>query len=141
MSKLNSELIKQKLNEFDAHIDQYRKSLNTEAVWLFLATLGCWSVTHIPSQIFAIFITFILFTHRVYSQFGDKRTFAATLNELKEQIGTLGEDGNSEVLSLYENIRTVKLSVWKHLRSTWIFLLCYSFVALTLWRIIVAARQ
>ncbi|WP_447880479.1 hypothetical protein [Serratia fonticola] len=38
------EIIKNKILEYEVHIDEYRSLVNTEGVWLFLATLGCWGV-------------------------------------------------------------------------------------------------
>lgn len=69
------EAIKNQINEYENHIDTYWSSLNTEGVWLFLATLGCWSVNHAESQLFAIVIAVILFSYRIIVKISDKRSF------------------------------------------------------------------
>lgn len=124
-----------KISEYQSSIDSYRASLNTEGVWLFLATLGCWSVSHQLSQLIAIAITFILFSHRVYSKMTNKKTFNSTTKELEKEIDKLLEAGDTKKARLYDlyQIRDVKLATINHLKSTMIFLLCYFFLAITLW--------
>lgn len=133
--QIKNEEIKQKLAAYEAHIDAYRASLNTEGVWLFLATLGCWSVSHKPFQLYAIVITFILFSHRIYSKLSDKRPFSSITNDLEKIIKTELEEGDTQKARLrdLDQIRDVKLSTNSHLKSTAIFLLCYSFLIVTLW--------
>ncbi|WP_090143339.1 hypothetical protein [Limnohabitans sp. DM1] len=135
MQDQNNEAIKKKLKEFEDHIDAYRGALNTEGVWLFLATLGCWSVGHAPSQLYAITITFILFSHRIYSKLHDKRPFSSIIKDLEKIIKKELENGDTQKARLHDlhQIRDIKLATKSQLKSTIIFLLCYSFLALTLW--------
>lgn len=135
MQEQKNEIIKQRITDFELHIDAYRVSLNTEGVWLFLATLGCWSVTDGLSQVYAIVVTFILFSYRIYSTLNDKRPFSSISNELEDAINNELEEGDTKkarLLDLY-NIRNTKLSLKNHLKSTAIFLLCYSFLGVTMW--------
>ena len=48
--------IEEELFALRQYINEYRTALNTEGIWLFLATLGCWSVTNIflPFGAFAL---------------------------------------------------------------------------------------
>lgn len=133
-SDRENETIKQQLIQFEAHIDAYRVSLNTEGVWLFLATLGCWSVNHAPSQLFAVLITFILFSYRIWSKMGDNRLFSSITEDLEEKIKTKLKDGDTKKARLHDlyQIRDVKLAMKSHLKSTAIFLLCYSFLIVSL---------
>lgn len=135
MQNQKNEAIKKKLTDYEAHIDAYRASLNSEGVWLFLATLGCWSVGDAPSQLYAIAITFVLFSHRIYSKLSDKRPFSSITKDLENAIKTELEDGDSKKARLHDlhQIREIKLSTINHLKSTTIFLICYSFLAVTLW--------
>lgn len=123
------------LSEFESNIDRYRDSLNKEGVWLFLATLGCWSVNNPPIQLFAISITGILFTYRIYSKLSDKRAFPTIIKDLEIIIRTKLEEGDTQKERLHDlqQIRDVKLSTVNHLKSTGIFLLCYLFLIATLW--------
>ncbi len=138
-----NEAIKKKLRDYEAHIDAYRASLNKEGVWLFLATLGCWGVVHPPSQMYAIVITFILFSHRIYSKLIDKRPFYKITKELEYTIKTELEEGimQEELLLDLKYIRDIKLATKNHLKSTAIFFLCYSFLAVTLWHLLQVSGQ
>jgi len=135
MQDQKNEAIKQQLTNYMDHIDAYRASLNTEGVWLFLATLGCWSVGHIPSQLYAITITFILFSYRIYSKLSDKRPFSSITKDLENTIKSELEEGDTQKARLHDlhQIRDVKLAMKNHIKSTALFLLCYSFLAATLW--------
>lgn len=135
MQDQKNENIKQKLVDYEAHIDAYRASLNTEGVWLFLATLGCWSVNHAALQLYAIAITFVLFSHRIYSKFSDKRSFSSITKDLEKTIKTELEEGETQKALLHDlrQICDIKLAIKSYLKSTLIFLLCYSFLVLSLW--------
>ena len=130
-----SDEIKNKLAEFESNIDSYRTSLNSEGVWLFLATLGCWSVNHGGLKIFAIGITFLLFTHRIFTKMHDKRTFPSISKELERTIRSEIEEEDTQKARLHDltQIRTIKLSIFNHLKSTAIFIICYAFLAGTIW--------
>ncbi len=127
-------VIKDKLSSFELHINSYRDSLNSEGVWLFLATLGCWSVNGFWYQIAALMITFFLFSHRIYARLEDKRLFPTIIKELAADINEL-PDGDTKKARIYDldQIRNVKLGVLNHFKATGIFIVCYSFLGLTLW--------
>ncbi|WP_229008789.1 hypothetical protein [Methylophilus sp. Leaf408] len=133
-----NEEIKKKLVEFEDHIDMYRASLNSEGIWLFLATLGCWSVNHAPSQILAFSITFILFTYRIALKFSDTRLFSTKTKELEELIKRKLEDPDTQKARLFDlhQIKVIKLASKNHLKSVSIFLLCYFFLITTVWHFI-----
>jgi len=128
-----NETIKQKLSELESHIDDYRTSLNTEGIWLFLATLGCWSVNHDFSQAFALMITFILFSYRIYSKASFRVSFSTNIKTLEDQIKTqiTQEDTQKARLHDLQQIQSKKLSTFQHIKQTAIFLMCYSFWGIT----------
>ncbi len=78
--------IKQEINDYCENIDQYRRALQTESVWLFLATLGCWSVSDAAIQLFAFFITIVFVGIRVSSKLTVKKTFNTFERTIKELI-------------------------------------------------------
>jgi hypothetical protein len=130
-----NEKILEHLSQFEIHIDEYRSSLNTEGVWLFLATLGCWSVSQPLIQLYALAVTFILCTYRIYEKMQDKRTFASITKSIDNEIlSNLEADSDTQKARLLDlhNINSKKLSTANHVKSTLVFLLCYSFLAVTL---------
>ncbi len=133
------ETIEDKIKWFDDLIDEHYVSTNDEAVWLFLATLGCWSVNHAPSQFFTLAITLFLFLYRVIVKWKrmEKRTFPEINKDIKIIIESrIKEDTTRkkwlEELSKMYNKKTSILYSFKHLA---IFILCYLF---TVWTFIYA---
>lgn len=126
----SSREIEEKLEEFKAHIDSYRDSLNTEGVWLFLATLGCWSVTNQALQLLAFLITGALFAHRVYSKLSDRRPFSRIVAELEGLIKMESLPTDTQKARLYDLqiIQKDRLAILKQLKATKIFLACYFFL-------------
>lgn len=67
--------IQVKIEQFEKHIGAYHHSLGMEGIWLFLATLGCWSVNEHMIQILALLISIGLFGFRVDMKREDSRSF------------------------------------------------------------------
>jgi len=63
------------LAAFRAHIEQYRRVLNDEGIWLFLSTLGCWGVTQPVFQYLAFTLTVWLFGARVQGRYTERKSF------------------------------------------------------------------
>lgn len=126
--------IKLEIEEFSKHIDDYRVTLNKEGVWLFLATLGCWSVQQKWLQLIAILISFLLFSHRIFSNISDKRAFSKKVKDLEDNIKNKIEPGDTQKARLYDVIllKSGKLAIKDTLKNTAIFFVCYSFLAATL---------
>lgn len=136
MQNEKNEEIEKELSEYVDHINAYRVSLNTEGVWLFLTTLGCWSVTNAIAQIVAIVITTILFTQRIWEKLSTKyrKPFASINNRLEIKIREELNAGDTQKARLHDldQIRKKDLSFWTHLKATPTFILSYLFLALTL---------
>ncbi|NLR74107.1 hypothetical protein [Leeia aquatica] len=127
--------IKKELINFEAHIDAYYSSLNTEGVWLFLATLGCWGVSPAWPQLHAIVLTVILFMHRTYLKFNDKRSLKTISKDLESKIKNELDAGDTQKARLHDlqQIHNIKLSTTSQFKSTIIFFLCYTFLVVTVW--------
>lgn len=131
------EIIRKKICEYEIHIDEFRTSVNTEGVWLFLATLGCWSVEQGFAQFYAIVITFIMFTYRIHAKLKDNRPFSKIEKDIEEWINS-NLDGDTQKARLYDisEIKRRKHSLIYVFKSSPIFILSYSFVILTMWCLI-----
>jgi hypothetical protein len=121
------------LDAFVARVDRYQESLNTEGVWLFLATLGCWSVSNKLAQLIALSITFFLFSYRIYKKSELKTTFGSATSQLRRLISSaeLPEDARKARLYDLDQIVKGRLSLRSHARRTFVFLVCYLFLAVT----------
>lgn len=88
-TKLN-EINKEKqrtILKFEQKIIEYHQNLNSAGIWLFVATLGCWSVNDDGYfRIAAVLITFFLFTHQLISKLPSYKLFKTELKEIESQI-------------------------------------------------------
>jgi hypothetical protein len=95
--------INQDIRTLETFISDNRKVLNDEGVWLFLATLGCWSVGQSVFQIFAFLITAYLFAVRVDKRQSERKFLPVTqsLIEIERRIKEL-PDNDTRKARLYE---------------------------------------
>lgn len=126
-------LIEDSLADLQIHIREYRAYLNEESIWLFLATLGCWSVAGQGIQFVALAITVILFGRRFYEKLTDKQSFSKIIQSLEARITAEMPEGDSRKARLYDlaQLKKIELSSITALKKTWVFLLCWGFYALT----------
>lgn len=98
------------LEEFIVH---HAAVLNDEGVWLFLATLGCWSVTQVLLQFFAFILTIYLFSKRTYQRYREDRSFNELFKivELKIFENISDEDKRKARLYDLEKIKKEKLPI------------------------------
>jgi len=82
-----------KIYEFHENIENYRRSLNLEAIWLFVATLGCWSVNSDIIRVFSLSITFFLFSFQAYHRLPNKKSFEKIRMEAQREINALPNPG------------------------------------------------
>ncbi|MDD2540966.1 MAG: hypothetical protein PHH28_07965 [Desulfuromonadaceae bacterium] len=126
-------LIEDSLADLQIHIREYRAYLNEESIWLFLATLGCWSVAGQGTQFIALSITVILFGRRLSEKLADKRSFTKIILSLEARITAELPNGDTRKARLYDlaQLKKDELSSITALKKNWVFLLCWGFYALT----------
>lgn len=89
--------LKDEIESYEKNLDQYRFALNKESVWLFVATLGCWSVnTNRLMQILAFVVTLIFFYSLVNSHLSDKKSFDSFEKRIEELIAGEFIDGSKK---------------------------------------------
>lgn len=131
---MKNEEVVRKFEELENHINNYRLALNQEGVWLFLATLGCWSVAVAEFQLLAYAITAILFGHRIFLRLTDRRPFAKIVKDLELSIRSNMPNDDSQKARLYDlqQIQNTKLSTWSHIKATPVFMICYVFLFISI---------
>jgi hypothetical protein len=87
--------LKNALVLLEADISNHYSRLELESVWLFLATLGCWSVSIRWVQLIAYIFTFILFTTRIKVGLKDKRSFPKRLKVIQSNVSRLNNEEDS----------------------------------------------
>lgn len=129
MSQEKSNDIKEKIHSLDLSISNYWQILNQEGIWLFLATLGAWSVSEVTLQYSAAILIFVIFASRVYNRAKENGFFSTQIKEIENEIENF-LDNDSDVFKArrYDlEIVKSKLSAAKSLRNTIIYFLCATF--------------
>jgi len=121
--------IEAEMSALQQHISEYRSALNQEGVWLFLATLGCWSVSNHVLQFFAFLLAVILFGERVMNRVKETRSFSKLVKAIEERIAQSLPEGDSRKARLYDlaTFQKTELSTLNSLKNTKVFLLCWAF--------------
>ena len=125
----NFATIEDELSALRRHIIEYRTALNAEGIWLFLATLGCWSVSNIFLQFTGFGIAVLLFGERLTKRIGETRSFSKLVKAIEGRIAATLPEGDSTKARLYDlaELRSKELSMVNSLANTWAFLLCWLF--------------
>ena len=126
--------IEEELAALQVHVAEYRKALNDEAVWLFLATLGCWSVTNGLFQFASLGLAVMLFGKRMTDRFIDNRSFTKLVKTIEQRIAQVVPIEDSRKARLFDLAAFQKneMSVLQSLKGAWAFLLCWLFFGTTL---------
>jgi hypothetical protein len=125
--------IKDEISTFQRRALKYRQALNDEAVWLFLATLGCWSVTHIGLQAIALLLTWIIFYKRWIAFSKDIKSFDEWVQIIKDRIAQSSLPEDSEKARRFELAEFQKdvMSLPSALKDGQVYFLCFLFYCLT----------
>jgi hypothetical protein len=137
---INDQMIEDKIYYLQRDVREYQENLTTEAIWLFLATLGCWSVTDKWFQLFAFILPGVVFGSRVRNHFIEERLdtmpFLERVKILKARIEQMSstEDRRKEHLSSnLEKLQTNELSPRAIVgRGGFILLTCWLFYCFSL---------
>lgn len=121
--------IEKEMQVLEEFVDNYRNLLNSESIWLFLATLGCWSVSQHNIQIFAFLITLYLFFERLSVFRDNSRSFKEYVQIIESRVNQLelNDKTRSEWFCYIENYKNCNISFSNNLKQTKIFLLGLSF--------------
>ena len=113
-----------------------RKVINDEGIWLFLATLGCWSVLFWPLQFASILVALILFIERVKNKVDDKVPLEL-MKKIEDEIQSL-PDSDTQKARLYDLAELLKeqSKIWDNLKKSKAFVLSWIFYGGTLFYII-----
>ena len=78
--------------ELEIDVKQHHLRLETKSVWLFLATLGCWSVGNNYIQLMAYVITLVLFGKTISSGWKTKDSFPERLKQIQKRAHAIPGD-------------------------------------------------
>lgn len=124
----------QRIAEIKDYINGHYTNLDVHALWLFVATLGSWSIDNPYIQLLSMVIIFFLFFSLVFDNHKDLRPFKEVLTELEQEIKDSPLTGDAEKARYHEisEIKRQLLGFKSVIYLTPKFLVCYSFWGLSL---------
>ncbi|CAI2306972.1 conserved membrane hypothetical protein [Vibrio parahaemolyticus] len=122
-----------RIEDLKSQISSRYNILNLEAIWLFVATLGCWSVDQKYVQMLAILLVLVFFSAKVAKDQKYDTTFARMLKDIRNDIEGSILEGDSKKARLHEleEINNNLLGLKSIYRSTPMFLMGYAFWAIS----------
>ncbi|CAK1695586.1 SMODS and SLOG-associating 2TM effector domain-containing protein [Vibrio crassostreae] len=122
-----------RIEDLKAHISNRYNALNLEAIWLFVATLGCWSVDQIHLQIVALILVLVFFSSKVSKDKKYDTTFIQILKDIRADIENSVLEGDTKKARLHEleEINSNLLGLKSMYKSTPMFLMGYGFWAIS----------
>ena len=87
--------IEYEVEVFEDFVFNYRNLLNNESIWLFLATLGCWGVSHHAIQMLAFSILAYLFVERLSIYKNNSKSFKEYLLIIERRVPVLVSDNKT----------------------------------------------
>jgi hypothetical protein len=133
MSESNNSIIEKRIADYGKYIDFFRSEVNTQGIWLFVATLGCWGVSNSLIRFFATFMLLFIFAYLVNEKNEEKRPFQKIEDEIKSFIESqlVGDERKARLYDLDLKTRYRK-SVKNMLKKSPVFLSCYIFYSISL---------
>ncbi len=130
MEKLTNDQIILKINDFKKSREDYYQKLNDHAIWLFLATLACWSVSNHIIRYIALVIVLVFFAIDVIEGTKDKRFNDEIIKDLVRDIKS-SLDGDAKDARLYqiEKIKKEVLSYKNFIIKTQRFMISFLYWA------------
>ncbi|HFQ5438710.1 TPA: hypothetical protein ACGUMO_004534 [Vibrio vulnificus] len=123
-----------RIEDLRGQITTRYNTLNLEAIWLFVATLGCWSVDQPIIQMFALILVLIFFSSKISKDKKFESTFAKVLKDIKFDLEESALEGDAKKARLHEldDIDKNLLGLRSIYKSTPMFLMGYGFWAVSL---------
>ncbi len=135
------ERVDQYVDSFCNYIDDYRKNLNKQGIWLFLATLGIWSVEPDYLKQIAIFITFIIFSSKLFKEWeveGSHFTFTVASGLVEHKIDSLDNENEREFMrQVFALKKKEKINFFIALRQSYVYVLTFAFFVLCYFEMLV----
>lgn len=130
MDQCKNDVILEHIKNYSKHIDEFRTQANSQGIWLFISTLGCWSVNIPLIQIIAAFLLFCIFNSK--QEMTDKRSFHKIEKDIENDIDS-NLTGDTKKARLYDLglVEEYRKSIIPVLKTSPIFIVCYIFYSIS----------
>lgn len=133
MDQCKNDAILEHIKDYSKHINEFRTQANSQGIWLFISTLGCWSIT-IPSiQVIAAILLLCIFVFNSKQDMTDKRTFHEIEKDIKKDIDS-NLTGDTKKARLFDLglVEKYRKSLKPVLKTSPIFIVCYIFYTISI---------
>lgn len=132
MDQCKNDVILEHIKNYSKHIDEFRTQTNSQGIWLFISTLGCWSVNIPLIQIIAAFLLFCIFIFNSKQEMTDKRSFHKIEKDIENDIDS-NLTGDTKKARLYDLglVEEYRKSIIPVLKTSPIFIVCYIFYSIS----------
>ncbi|WDB75041.1 hypothetical protein PS034_03890 [Escherichia albertii] len=106
MESSKNDAILKHIENYSKHIDEFRSQVNSQGIWLFISTLGCWSINIPLIQLIAAILLFCIFIFNSKQDMTEKRAFHKIEEDIAKDIDSnLTGDSRLYDLGLVEEYR------------------------------------
>lgn len=132
MDQCKNDVILEHIKNYSKHIDEFRTQANSQGIWLFISTLGCWSVNIPLIQIITAFLLFCIFIFNSKQEMTDKRSFHKIEKDIENDIDS-NLTGDTKKARLYDLglVEEYRKSIIPVLKTSPIFIVCYIFYSIS----------
>ncbi|WP_117067160.1 hypothetical protein [Klebsiella pneumoniae] len=132
MDQCKNDVILEHIKNYSKHIDEFRTQANLQGIWLFISTLGCWSVNIPLIKIIAAFLLFCIFIFNSKQEMTDKRSFHKIEKDIENDIDS-NLTGDTKKARLYDLglVEEYRKSIIPVLKTSPIFIVCYIFYSIS----------
>ncbi|AMO79606.1 hypothetical protein [Obesumbacterium proteus] len=132
MESSHNNTILKDIENYSKHIDVFRTQANSQGIWLFISTLGCWSINIPLIQIFAAILLLFIFIFNSKQDMTEKRAFYKIENDIEKDIDS-NLTGDSRKARLYDLglVEEYRKSLIPVLKTSPIFIVCYVFYSIS----------
>jgi len=132
MEQCKNDVIVEHIKNYSKHIDEFRTQANSQGIWLFISTLGCWSVNIPLIQVIAAALLFCIFIFNAKQDMTDKRAFHIIEKDIEKDIDS-NLTGDARKARLYDLglVEEYRKSIIPVLKTSPIFIVCYIFYSIS----------
>ncbi|EHR1566529.1 hypothetical protein KTK17_002775 [Salmonella enterica] len=132
MEQCRNDAILEHIKNYSKHIDEFSSQASSQGIWLFISTLGCWSVNIPLIQVIAAILLFCIFIFNSKQDMTEKRAFHKIEEDIAKDIDSnlIGDPRKARLydLGLVEKYRKAIKPV---LKTSPIFIVCYIFYSIS----------
>ncbi len=132
MEQCKNDVIVEHIKNYSKHIDEFRTQANSQGIWLFISTLGCWSVNIPLIQVIAAALLFCIFIFNAKQDMTDKRSFHIIEKDIEKDIDS-NLTGDARKARLYDLglVEEYRKSIIPVLKTSPILIVCYIFYSIS----------